>query len=124
MPRFILASNHLTPVQTVLRFYGNLPPVRRADLFREGGIDASLLTEADQLRLNTWIAETDSGAFQKVQKAPGKIHIMAKRVGEDVKFSPVRFSAVIQAKNGLQTVLCEQYVEVSFPNESAFSSED
>jgi hypothetical protein len=124
MPRFFPASKHLTPVQTVMRFYGNLSPARQTALCRTGGIDASLLPEADQARLKTWIAETDKAALHKVQNTPGKILIAAIRVTQDVKFSPVRFSAVFQAKDGTQTVLCEQYVTINTPGEVATSSED
>jgi hypothetical protein len=122
--RFFADSRYLTPVQNVLRFYGSLLPAHRADLFRENGTDATTLSEADQLRLKTWIAETGKEALHKIQNTPGKIQITANRATADTQFSPVRFSAVFRAKDGSTTLLREQVVVVSDPSEVRISSED
>ncbi|MCW3095088.1 MAG: hypothetical protein JWL77_706 [Chthonomonadaceae bacterium] len=122
--RFFADSRYLTPVQNVLRFYGSLPPARKADLFRENGTDTTTLSEVDQMRLRTWIAETGKEALQKIRNTPGKIQITAKRATADTQFSPVRFSAVFLAKDGTTTLLREQVVVVSDPSEVRISSED
>lgn len=124
IPRYIADSRYLTPVQTALRFYGNLSLSRKAELFREGGMDASGLEAADQLRLKTWIAETGKEALLKVQNTPGTIRIMAIRLAQDPKLSPVQFRALFQAKDGTTSLLREQSVRVSDPTETRISSED
>ena len=117
MPRYNGASLYLTPMQSVLRFYGSLTASRKTDLFREGGTEASTLEAADQLRLHVWIAETGKKTLLRLQNTPGKIRVTAAREALNAKQGPVHFRAMFQTKDGKMTLLREQLVVESDPNQ-------
>jgi hypothetical protein len=108
----VMDSAHVYPEegQTVMRFYGHLSDLRKADLFLNGGTNASVFNDADQLRLRKWIEEKGKEALQKVRNIPGSVYVLAKREAPVVKTDPVLFRALFQANDGTTILLREEIV--------------
>ena len=122
VPRYLRDFQHLQSLWSLLRFYGYLTSSQQAELFQENGLEASSLKPADQQRLRAWIAEQRARALSGGQGAPGEMRIMATCLNRNGKNGLMLFRAVLLAKDGTMTDLCEQYVPGHDPGDVRSSS--